>query len=220
VKILCISDHPDPLVYSDNIKRRFADTDLVISCGDLPFSYYDFITTNLNKPLLFIFGNHNLNLLPYFDHSSQRFDYLKPLQAYDAERPSGLIFIDGKIKHINKLIIAGLGGNRDYNHGLHQFSELAMSWRIIKLIPHLFFNRLFHGRYLDILVTHAPPANIHDQPDPCHKGFKVFLWFLKVFKPKYLVHGHIHLYDQNASRQSNFGESTVVNAYNHTVIEI
>ena len=66
MKILCVSDQIDPLVYSINIKERYQDVDLVISAGDLPMEYLEFIVSSLNKPLLFVFGNHNLNALPYY----------------------------------------------------------------------------------------------------------------------------------------------------------
>jgi predicted phosphodiesterase len=59
MKILCISDTTDPLVYSPNIAERYADVDCVISAGDLPLKYYEYILSSLNKPLYFVFGNHN-----------------------------------------------------------------------------------------------------------------------------------------------------------------
>jgi Icc-related predicted phosphoesterase len=72
---------------------------------------------------------------------------------------------------------------------------------------------------VDILLTHAPPRGIHDKQDKCHWGFKAFLWFMRAFKPKYLVHGHIHLYDLSDVRYTHWEETTVVNAYNHYVID-
>ena len=61
MKILCISDQIDPLVYSSNIKERYKDIDFIISAGDLPMEYLDFIVSSLNKAVYFVFGNHNLN---------------------------------------------------------------------------------------------------------------------------------------------------------------
>ncbi|MGH0052338.1 MAG: metallophosphoesterase, partial [Sphaerochaetaceae bacterium] len=60
MKLLCIADETDPLVYSKNIASRYADIDAVIAAGDLPLKYYEFIISTLNKPLFFVFGNHNL----------------------------------------------------------------------------------------------------------------------------------------------------------------
>jgi Icc-related predicted phosphoesterase len=94
-----------------------------------------------------------------------------------------------------------------------------MKFRLIKLIPRLLYNRLRYGRYLDILVTHASPKDIHDRPDPCHVGFKCFRWFMHRFKPTYLIHGHIHLYDMQDIRVSRFEETTVINAYSYYILE-
>ena len=45
MKILCVADHVDPLVYSINAKERFNDVDLVLSAGDIPMSYLGFIAS-------------------------------------------------------------------------------------------------------------------------------------------------------------------------------
>jgi predicted phosphodiesterase len=70
MKILCISDETDPLIYSKNIASRYGDVDLVLAAGDLPLKYYEFIISSLNKPLYFVFGNHNLEFLHQFTSSS------------------------------------------------------------------------------------------------------------------------------------------------------
>jgi len=60
ITVLCVADHIGPRVYSPGVKDRFQGVQLVISAGDLPLSYYDFLVSSLNKPLLFVFGNYNL----------------------------------------------------------------------------------------------------------------------------------------------------------------
>jgi Icc-related predicted phosphoesterase len=201
VKILCVSDHIDPLVYSNSIKHRFADVDMILSAGDLPMDYLDFIVTNLNKPLLFVFGNHHAEGL---NHDKEGF---------------GSAHLGTKVRREEGMIVAGLGGSMRYNKGPNQFTETQMYGEIFKLIPTLLFNRLVYGRFLDILLTHAPPRNIHDKPDKCHWGFKAFRWFIKMFRPKYLVHGHIHLYDLSDIRRTRYLETEVINAYSHYVID-
>ncbi|MBN1523049.1 MAG: metallophosphoesterase [Spirochaetales bacterium] len=226
MKILCIADHPDPIVYSINIKHRFKDVDLVISCGDLPLSYYDFIVSNLNRPLAFVFGNHNLKWIHHFSRRFRRYHetttVLRRMKEWDTTNPipSGVEYIDGRIKKIQGLILVGLGGSIRYNNGINQYTDRQMWLRIIKLIPRLFLNRILFGRYCDILVTHAPPKGIHDLPDRCHTGFTPFLWFLRTFTPSYLIHGHIHLWEYNQKRSSVYHKTTIVNAYNHTVVEV
>jgi Icc-related predicted phosphoesterase len=43
---------------------------------------------------------------------------------------------------------------------------------------------------------------------------------MRVFKPKYLIHGHIHLYDLAEKRTTKYHETTVINAYSHFIIEV
>ena len=219
MKILCVSDYIDPLVYSSSIKERFGSVDMVLGAGDLPLDYLDFIVSSLNKPVFFVFGNHNL------EHFN-RYTGKRTINTihFDSETSVyygiGAVFVGGKIKKEEGLIIAGLGGSMLYNKGKNQWTEFGMACRILRLVPVLLFNKLIHGRYLDILLTHASPAGIHDKPDLCHKGFKCFLRFMRVFRPKYLVHGHIHLYDAAATRCTKYCDTYVVNAYSHYIIEV
>lgn len=212
MKILCVSDQIDPLVYSNSIKQRFADVSLILGAGDLPLDYLDFIVSTLNKPMLYILGNHHAE-----KQRKSMFNVDGSLTVGDPGESD--CHIGGKIKTEEGLIVAGLGGSMRYNKGPNQFTEAEMRMEIAKLIPRLLLNRLFHGRYLDILLTHAPPQGIHDKPDRCHQGFKAFLWFIKKFKPKYLVHGHIHLYDLSDTRRTRWEETDIINAYGHYIID-
>ncbi len=219
MKILCIADHVDPLVYSAAVKERFHDIDLVLSAGDLPMEYLGFLASSLNRHIGFVFGNHNLRELPTFLRGET-----SPLQALtlDAETRNyfGSTCLENRIRNMEGLLIAGLGGSRRYNDGLHQFSEGEMRWRIARLIPRLLWNRIRYGRYLDILLTHAPPRHVQDREDVCHQGFMAFRWFISRFRPRYLIHGHIHLYDINEPRSTYFLNTEVINAYDHLVLEI
>ena len=214
MKILCVSDQIDPLIYSNTIKQRYADVDIILSAGDLPMDYLDFIISTLNKPLYFIIGNHHTGEYSYYNSTDLMY-------SYDIENHShGGTYIDTKVKFEEGLLIAGLGGCMRYNQGENQFSNFQMNIRILKLLPALFFNRLFKGRFLDVLLTHASPRGIHDREDKCHMGFKCFLWFMKLFKPRYLVHGHIHLYDLSEVRTTRYCNTLVVNAYSHYLLDM
>jgi Icc-related predicted phosphoesterase len=216
MKILCVSDQIDPQVYSPHIKERFSDVELILSAGDLPLYYLDFIISTLNKPLLFVFGNHNTEDMKYY----KKF-WNDPLtQEIKEYQGCGAIHLGTKVKTEGKFIVAGLGGSMRYNNGINQFTDFQMYVEIIKLIPSLLWNRIFHGRYLDILLTHAPPKGIHDKNDKCQNGFKAYLWVMKAFKPKFLVHGHIHLYDLLEKRSTVWEKTTVINAFNHYVIDL
>ncbi len=217
MKILCIADNKDPLIYSHYLKERYKDIDLVLSAGDLDLDYYGYIVSVLNKPLFYIFGNHNLKYYSCIAKKSSHMHYdrnaLLPVPSFGSRH------IDRKVVKCNGLLIAGLGGSLRYNRGENQYTDFQMYLRIFRLIPKLILNKLKYGRYLDILLTHATPLGIHDQPDQCHTGFGAFIWFLKKFQPRFHIHGHIHIYDINKQRKSKFHNTTVINAYNHIVID-
>ena len=216
MKILCVSDEIDLQVYSPQIKERFADVDIILSAGDLPFDYLDYIVSTLNKPLFFIFGNHHIEELKHYKKIMDT-----PFVQTECEYLGcGAIHLGTKVKKEGNLLLAGLGGSMRYNNGLNQYTDFEMYLEIIKLIPRLLWNRIIRGRYVDILLTHAPPKGIHDKNDKCHLGFKAYLWFMKVFKPKYLVHGHIHLYDLAETRCTKWNKTLVINAFSHYVINL
>ena len=213
MRLLCIADHVDPFIYSNGLKERYGNVDMVLSAGDLPPEYLGFITSMLNKDLIYVAGNHDLGELEA--HGIARW-----VGEGAAETSStGAVDAGFKIRRAEGLIILGLPGSMLYNKGRNQYSELAMSLRIAALTPRLFLNKLLYGRAVDIVLTHASPRGIHDRDDVCHRGFECFLWLMRVFKPRWLVHGHIHLYDLGDVRISSYLETTVVNAFGHWVLD-
>jgi len=216
MNILCISDIESPVVYSKEIYSRFKRIDLVLSSGDLDLNYYEYIVSVLNKPLLFVFGNHNLE---YLENLTKK-KYINFVEDQNNKYNFGSIHLGDKVKRVKGLILAGLGGSMRYNKGLNQFTDFQMFMKICKLIPKMLIYRILFGRFLDILVTHSPPLGVHDQKDLCHTGFKSFLWFMKVFKPKYLIHGHIHIYENTKERITKYFRTKVVNAYNYYVLNV
>ncbi|MBQ9494652.1 MAG: metallophosphoesterase [Treponema sp.] len=225
MKILCVSDQIDPLIYNSNAKNVFPDIDMILCAGDLPMDYVDFIVSIFNKPTYFIFGNHNINEFHYY-HAKQPLSSTIDAHGHGAEycgfrvvRDKTLSFYNPATGKKTPLLIAGVSGSRKYNNGLNQYTESQMKRRLLKMIPSLLWNKFRYGRYLDIFLTHASPRHVHDQEDPCHIGFNCFNWFIAQFTPTYLVHGHIHLYDIRTARITKINKTTVVNAYAHCTIE-
>jgi Icc-related predicted phosphoesterase len=108
-----------------------------------------------------------------------------------------------------------------YNNREHfQYREREMARKIWGLTPKLVMNKLFHGRYLDVLITHAPPKDIHDKADLCHQGFRAFLTLMDRFRPRYLIHGHVHVYSPNERTESVYHQTIVLNAYGYRTLEI
>ena len=58
MKILAVSDVELGFIYTPQIATISKDIDLVISCGDLPYYYLEFMVSILDKPLYFVRGNH------------------------------------------------------------------------------------------------------------------------------------------------------------------
>jgi Icc-related predicted phosphoesterase len=201
MKILAVSDHIDPLVYSTSCKAKFKDVECVISCGDLPEHYLDFIVSTLNVPLFFVHGNH--------DPSGGKSDL------------AGGTNLDERVLVYRNCIIAGLEGSYWYNGNIHQYTERDMYFKYLRLLPQLYWARLRYGRFLDILVTHAPPKGVHEGEDLPHRGFSTFTFILQKYQPQYHLHGHIHLY---SAPDKNFKDrlfnTWVINCYNYRVIEI
>ena len=202
MRVLTVSDEVVDLLHGPAITQVARGVDLVLSCGDLPSDYLEFIVSMLNIPLYFVMGNHGGS-------------------GSEKVYPDGCENIDLRTVEFNGLLIAGLEGSMRYNNRPRfQYTEIEMSARVAALSPALVKNRVQHGRYLDILVTHAPPYKIHDGTDLPHTGFKVFTWFIDQYKPRYLFHGHKHVYDQREETVTQHGATKVVNTYGYRIIEI
>ena len=208
MQVLTISDEVVPAIYSLNIKQRFAKTDLILSCGDLPFYYIEFAVTMLGAPCYYIWGNHDG---PEETGGGQTLSEVR-----------GAYCLDGRTTRHESLLLGGLGGCLRYKPGgQHQYTETQMMWRAWRMVPGLLINRLRFGRYLDVFLTHAPPLGIHNGPDYPHRGFRTFLWFMDRFTPRYLIHGHIHLsYGFDREVVSEHKQTTVINTAGYRMMEI
>jgi Icc-related predicted phosphoesterase len=214
MRILCVSDQVDPLVYSARVKERFGDVDLVLAAGDLPREYLGFITSMLNKPLVFVEGNHDLGKVAPWNEGGQY--HPGPRSSED---DTGALDVGFRMLKVDGLYILGLPGSMLYNGGPNQFSELSMACRIAILYPRLLWNRVVHGRAVDIVLAHAPPRAIHDHDDRCHRGFRSFNRLIRKARPRWFVHGHVHLYDLADVRVTKTGATTVINAFGHWIID-
>jgi len=202
MNILAVSDIELGFIYTVQIAQRFKDVDLMISCGDLPNYYLEFMVSMLDKPLYYVRGNH-----------ASKIEYTS---AGERKSPWGALDLHRKVlKSREGILMAGIEGSLRYNYGPHQYSQAEMWMMAFELVPGLLYNRIRHGRFLDFLVTHAPPWKIHDMDDRPHMGIKAFRWLSRVFKPAYHLHGHIHIYRNDATTRTQFGQTTIVNCYGY-----
>ena len=202
MQILCVSDWIDPLIYSERLKDRMSDVDIIVSCGDVSLNYLDFIMSMLDKPLFFVFGNHV---------SGPNKTEHRPYEAKKSEAPYCFNNLHLKVYKIDNVLITGFQGSVWYNGGPYQYRQWEVYLLMLKIIPRLIFNKIFHKRYIDIFVAHAAPFGVGDLPDQCHQGLKAFNLFIKWFKPKLFLHGHIHLFDRNEKRINYLYDTKIIN---------
>ena len=205
MKILAVSDQVVPQIYSATVCQRYGDVELVLGCGDLPYSYLEYIVTKLNVPCFFVHGNHDK---PEYTSGGSVL-----------QEPGGWVNIDERTIRFKDLILGGLEGSIRYKPGApYQYTETGMALKIARMIPSLVWNRLFRGRYLDILITHSPLFGIHDDDDLAHMGFKTLRWFLERFRPRYMLHGHQHIYTPQAY-QTWYLETEIINVFPYHLLE-
>ncbi|MCA9922691.1 MAG: metallophosphoesterase family protein [Anaerolineales bacterium] len=208
MKILAVSDKVLDLLYCSDVRSKFPGIDLLVGCGDLPFYYLEFLVSAMDRRLVFVRGNHDVG--PQYT-----------IEGRILEQVQGGIDIHTRVVYVKRLLFAGLEGSMRYRpNAPFMYTEGEMRANIGRLLPRLLRNRVKHGRYLDILVAHSPPFGIHDKPDLPHTGFKIFLSFLEWFKPRYFLHGHIHIYRNSTRRISRYDETTIINVYPHFVLDL
>ena len=52
MKILCISDQVEQVLHGPSLNSYAQGVEAIISCGDLPFDYLEYVVTFLGVPLL------------------------------------------------------------------------------------------------------------------------------------------------------------------------
>lgn len=195
MRIMVIADEESTYLWDHFKKSKLEGIDLIISCGDLHPHYLSFLATFTSAPVLYVHGNHDTK--------------------YERVPPEGCTCIDDQLFVYNGIRILGLGGSMRYHTGDHQYTEREMQRRVRKL----FFPLLFH-RGFDILVTHAPAYQLNDGRDLPHQGFQTFINLIEKYKPKYFLHGHVHMsYGRDYKRYDRYQSTQVINGYERFVFD-
>ncbi len=196
MNILGIADIEAKALWDYYSPERTRDADIIISCGDLNPDYLQFLVSMTNKKLLYIYGNHDTQ--------------------YETNPPLGCVNIDGRVYEHNGIRILGLGGCMKYKPSNLMFTEDQMKRRIMKVTPQI---ALMGG--FDILVTHAPAAGYGDLEDMPHWGFECFNELIERWKPKLMLHGHVHqTYSSGFKRTMTHAAGTqIYNCYSYCNVE-
>lgn len=203
VNILAVSDQVDPRIHSASLRTRMPDVDIVLGCGDVPARYLEFLADALDRPVYFVLGNHHE-------------EFTRKGLAGARYEPMGAIDLGGKVRRdqATGLILAGFPGSPKYSRETEQqYSDLEVFGMMLRMTPRMLWYRLRYGRFLDVLISHAPPRHINDREDVPHRGFRSLRAFLRWFKPTVHLHGHIHIYDRNEVVETPYARSTVINVY-------
>lgn len=196
MRILALADEELMSLWDNYVPGPLKEYGLILSAGDLHAAYLSFIVTMARAPLMYVHGNHDT--------------------GYAVTEPEGCDCIDGAVVEYRGLRILGLGGCMWYRPGAHQYTEKQMRRRIRKL-------RWEIAKYggVDIVVTHAPPKGVGDSDDHAHRGFECFLDLIDRYRPRYLLHGHVHLrYGMDKTREREYHGTKVINVCEKFVIDI
>lgn len=203
MKVLAVSDIVEPALHGFGLKGYAAGVEAAVSCGDLPFDYLEYIVTVLGVPLFYVLGNH--------DPDAQK------------ASPAGCTPLDGRVVDAGGgVLLAGLSGSPWYSGEPNQHTGGVMSFKARALSARVAWSRARGRGAPDAFVTHAPPFGLGDREDPAHVGFESFVGLIDRHAPPLWLHGHVHLYGPAAleGRETQRGETRLVNVYGHRVLEI
>ena len=110
MKILAVADTEERCLWECFHKERFEGVDLILSAGDLDPDYLEFLVTVINKPLIYVRGNHD--------------------DRYARHAPGGCICVEDTVYVYRGVRIAGLGGSMRYRDGANMYTEREMAKRI------------------------------------------------------------------------------------------
>jgi hypothetical protein len=199
IRILAVSDEPDPSLDAAATRSRIGGVDLVIGAGDLEPDYLGFVADAFDAPLRYVRGNHDVG------------------PAWSASRRSQLPepMSDGRIVTEAGLRLLGFSGSPVYNDRGMQVSALGMWAKAIGS-----WSAAQRARPL-LVVTHAPPRDLNDDTDRAHRGFTAFRWLVDRLSPPLWLHGHTALVRRGIDARCTRHEGTLFyNCTGATLVEL
>lgn len=189
MKILVISDKESEILTDFYSENNFEDISFVLSAGDLSYSYLQTIKSNLNKPLYYVQGNHDIHKPKFFDKK----------------------YIEWKVKEFCGIRILGIGCRKRNGQIM---TEVEMTRKLNKL-----YKRIKSKERIDIVIAHYPARCVGDGQDKAHTGFLAIKEFVEKIKPIYFIYGHNHLNYGKGERIIRMNDIIFLNAYEKFVIE-
>jgi uncharacterized protein len=217
--VLAVADEPSHLLehFLASPAAESWRVDLLVSCGDLDWGYLDSVATGVRRTLYYVPGNHQgrVHDLPT-DRDEPR--SRRPDPSFGSD-------LHGRVEEAEDWLLCGFGGARWYRPGDEQYTEAQMR-RLIRRVARQIRWRHLWDRWRGrperpvLVISHAPPAGIHDRPGTPHEGFACFRWFLETIRPRLWLHGHVHLSSVNQIQRTDLPGVTIANAYEFKLIRI
>lgn len=199
IRILAVSDEPDPSLDSAVTRERIGSIDLIIGAGDLETEYLAFVADAFHAPLRYVRGNHDVGAA-WSD--TRRALLPEPMP-------------DGRVVDELGLRLLGFSGSPIYNRRSMQVSALGMWTRVIGA------SRAAQRARPLLVVTHAPPRDINDDSDRAHRGFTSFRWLAGRLGPPLWLHGHTALVRRGMDDRCARNNGTLFyNCTGATVVEL
>jgi hypothetical protein len=199
IRILAVSDEPDPALDSAVTRDGLGAVDLVIGAGDLQPEYLSFVGDAFGAPLHYVRGNHDVGSA--WVHTER---VLLP-----APMPDGGIVDDAGLR------LLGFSGSPRYSGRGLEVSSAEMWARTM-----LAWSRAGRRRPL-LVITHAPPRGLNDADDLAHRGFPAFRWLVERLRPPLWLHGHTALVRRGIDDRCRTHDGTLLyNCTGATLIEL
>jgi uncharacterized protein len=199
MRILAVSDEPDPSLDSAATRERLGPIDMVIGAGDLQPEYLSFVGDAFAVPLHYVRGNHDVGA------------------AWAHNEPALLPepMPDARVVDEAGLRLMGFSGSPTYSgRGLEvpaggMWRKALIAW-------------LHAGRARPVLiVSHAPPRDVNDDDDLAHRGFTAFRWLMSRLQPPLWLHGHTALVRRGIDERSvRLNGTLFYNCTGATLIEL
>ncbi len=196
MKILAVADVEESVLFGGGASESLEGVEAILSCGDLAPAYLEYLVSVLNVPLLYVRGNHD--------------------GIYDTQPPGGGTCIDGEIARLGNFRILGLGGCMRFREGKDVYSEAEMRQRIRKL-----GFQIRRAKGFDILMTHAPAKGYGDLEDLPHTGFECFNTLLVKWRPKWMLHAHVHTsYGRIVRERAHECGTGIINVSGYRILDL
>lgn len=207
MRILAVADRLSKRLEGPSAPTNYGAFDLILSAGDLPYSYLSYLVDMFGTTSLFVAGNH--------DQALSYDEFGAPVVG-----PAGWTYVGERVVDVKGFLVAGFSGSINYNPGKpFHYSQREVWMQVLAVAPRLWLAERRRRRPLDCLLTHSPAEGLGDGPDFAHQGFRAYHWLINQFRPRYHIHGHVHLYGAGMPAVRVHGPTTLINAYGFQIID-